>query len=73
VVSVLYTLGWTREGGLKVFRSGVGSETRPGWKSDVSNEVDGDVADAQLLKGAHPIEFLMKQAEQHFQQRLYTM
>jgi hypothetical protein len=72
VVSVLYTLGWTKGGGLKVFRPSLGSETWPGWKGDVSNEVDDDVADAQLSKDAHPIEFLMEQAEQHFQELLAT-
>ena len=70
VVSVLYTLGWTREDGLKIFRPGIGSGTWLDWKSGVSDEVES--VEAQLPEGLHPIEFLMSQAGKHFDALIAT-
>src|SRR4051812_34415141 len=70
VVSVLYTLGWTREDGLKIFRPRIGSGTWLDWKSGVSDEVES--VEAQLPEGLHPIEFLMSQAGKHFDALIAT-
>jgi hypothetical protein len=67
---MLYTLGWTREDGLEVFRPGIGPGTWLDWKSGVSDEVES--VEAQLPEGLHPIEFLMSQAGKHFDALIAT-
>jgi hypothetical protein len=75
---VLYTLGWTREDGLKVFRPGIGSGMWLGWKGHTGYTEEGvgrlsdEAADVQLPEGVHPITYLISHAEKDFKALIAT-